>query len=649
MLVSNTSIPYRHRRSIIAPIFPMSLLIASQLSLGCQQGQIVGLKYSYQGSCGQDTAQLLVTVRSGDRVSPAISLKPIAADGQSVALRLPANVPSPASVLVEAKNSQECTIGRGQIDNIDFTKKRDASNPADDIPVELVCLSTPECASPDGGAPALDPAVRPSYLWGMRCASDGDDIATGAAFDGAGNVYISGSFSTPAGGIKCQFDNAANQNLFETSLPNGGSFVAKLAADGKIGWVRSLGTLAGSTFDVYETRITASDSGAVYVSGYAENLASIDNGMSGRESLAAQRFIAKYDTSGQLGWVYRASLSSGSPQILRTTSLKAVTIAGKTHVLLGGICQNALFGAGGSCVNRSQFVLRIEDLGQSEKVSPVSLFELTPTSAGDPNLGVFDIGSDKEGRIMWTGGNTTTVNNTGIAGISNATTYLVRSTVSLVWDGGVIIDNKQAINLTLVDNDKPWMQDIIRYGVHSYIDKDGNTYVGSLLAGPPNSMAWLNKYSATGSSAVWTSNVSPAIDNFAFLGITGDNQQNPTWAAHIRMYNLNESVNFSDAYSSVIGPTTTSDRDIIIGKYDKDFTKSANGTSFYWQTPIRIALGSTSPVGFDVHPGSNRIAIFSRTKQAAIKLDSVLLDKLNGPVASKMMKYDLILLMLGPK
>jgi hypothetical protein len=139
----------------------------------------------------------------------------------------------------------------------------------------------------------LDPSG--NFVWGLQVGGTSADAGNGLILDGAGNIYITGSFSGTA-----DFDPAvATSNLVSAGMND--IFVLKLSASGLLVWAKQLG---GTSND--EGRSIATDAtGNVFTTGYFSNTADFDPG-AGTSNLTStgsfEIFVSKLDNAGNFSW-----------------------------------------------------------------------------------------------------------------------------------------------------------------------------------------------------------------------------------------------------------------------------------------------------------------------------------------------------------
>jgi hypothetical protein len=176
------------------------------------------------------------------------------------------------------------------------------------------------------GLPPLD-----AYSAGGTRSDVGEDVAV----DGAGSVYVTGSFEGTAsfGGLTLTAaDTDPNADWQDV-------FVVKYDVEGAALWARRAGT---GVFNDFAEGIAVSPFGDVYVAGYFTGVATWDGGDNPDVTLTTRNdfdaFLARYDTDGNLAWVAQAG---GNGQ--DTGRGVAVTNSGDVY-FAGGFYETATFG-----------------------------------------------------------------------------------------------------------------------------------------------------------------------------------------------------------------------------------------------------------------------------------------------------------------
>lgn len=174
------------------------------------------------------------------------------------------------------------------------------------------------------GACSVGPATPPNFLWARSAGSDLTENPGGVALDPAGNIYISGYFSSTI--------SFGSTNL--TSRGEADVFAAKYSPQGNFLWAKQIG---GVTTDrVSSTAVDGANN--IYVTGYFTNTVIID-GTNLVSSGADDIYLVKYDSSGAL---IRAMRAGGNAH---DNSLGLEVDSGN-HVYIGGYFRNtATFGS----------------------------------------------------------------------------------------------------------------------------------------------------------------------------------------------------------------------------------------------------------------------------------------------------------------
>jgi Beta-propeller repeat len=141
-------------------------------------------------------------------------------------------------------------------------------------------------------------------LWAKPAGSSGYEFGEAIAADGAGNAYVTGGFSGTA-----TFSPGGAGETALTSLGGNDIFVAKLAGDGRLLWVRPAGGVDYSS----GRGIALDGAGNSYVTGFFTGTATFGFGEANETSLTcatgvqeADIFVAKYAGNGSLLWARQA-------------------------------------------------------------------------------------------------------------------------------------------------------------------------------------------------------------------------------------------------------------------------------------------------------------------------------------------------------
>ena len=131
------------------------------------------------------------------------------------------------------------------------------------------------------------------WAWKAGSYSGGtQDTATGVAADGAGNVFVTGTFHSP---------QAAFGGGTLTNRGNADIFLAKLNPAGALLWARQAGGAGEDT----ASGIAASADGTVYVAGATGGAGSFSptNSVASLAGAFTDGFVAKYASDGSVTWV----------------------------------------------------------------------------------------------------------------------------------------------------------------------------------------------------------------------------------------------------------------------------------------------------------------------------------------------------------
>lgn len=134
--------------------------------------------------------------------------------------------------------------------------------------------------------------------WLLRAGGPGEDHGIDLAFDGAGNIYVTGVFTS----------NATFQGIIGTSRSVIGTpntiFLAKYSAAGELAWVQT-GTAAFGTNQGYGVAVDPA-TGSVYITGVSQGDTTFSSSNGSYHSVAGpftwHMVLAKFDTSGDFQW-----------------------------------------------------------------------------------------------------------------------------------------------------------------------------------------------------------------------------------------------------------------------------------------------------------------------------------------------------------
>jgi hypothetical protein len=155
-------------------------------------------------------------------------------------------------------------------------------------------------------------------VWGRSGAGGGFESGAGVAADTAGNIFVTGNFSSI-------FTVFANDTLFNARISGGPTdiFIVKYDALGTVLWAQR----AGSRFIDVASGIVTDASGNAYLTGYFNDTTIAFGSTDLPNSGIADIFVAKYNPSGNAIEAYRAG-GTGSDKSLSLS----IDNAGKIYV-----------------------------------------------------------------------------------------------------------------------------------------------------------------------------------------------------------------------------------------------------------------------------------------------------------------------------
>jgi hypothetical protein len=133
-------------------------------------------------------------------------------------------------------------------------------------------------------------------LWNVQAGGATGDEAKAVALDAAGNVIVTGVFSSP----EMRFDQ-----ITITNKGQGDIFLAKYSAAGQLLWATS----AGGTGDDFGSALATDDQGNIYVTGGFHETAEF--GTNQASTVSGAVFLAKYDARGSNQWVVVGQSDAG--------------------------------------------------------------------------------------------------------------------------------------------------------------------------------------------------------------------------------------------------------------------------------------------------------------------------------------------------
>jgi len=135
--------------------------------------------------------------------------------------------------------------------------------------------------------------------WTKRIVGTGFDAGNSIAVDGAGNVYVTGVFSSTADADGTLLTGSTGSNVF----------IAKYRPDGTLDWAKSI----TGTGDRQSTKIIVDNAGALFVTGSFRGTIDFGNGIQKTSFLTSQSdmFVAKFSTDGTAEWA-QSAFSTGN-------------------------------------------------------------------------------------------------------------------------------------------------------------------------------------------------------------------------------------------------------------------------------------------------------------------------------------------------
>jgi hypothetical protein len=189
-----------------------------------------------------------------------------------------------------------------------------------------------------------------NFLWARQTVGSVADYAKSVAVDGVGNVYVAGKFYGTANFGATTLTNSTNGGVF-----NNDGFVAKLDAAGNFLWAKQTGSTNG------DVRSVAVDgSGNSYLTGLFQGTVSFGGTTLTNTIPDHNAFIAKMDTAGNFLWARQ--VAGG------TNKAEAVALDGIGGVyLIGEFSGTATFGATtlANSGGRSTFIAKLDTSGNA--------------------------------------------------------------------------------------------------------------------------------------------------------------------------------------------------------------------------------------------------------------------------------------------
>lgn len=256
-----------------------------------------------------------------------------------------------------------------------------------------------------------------NVVWAKSAGGVEFDYATGIVTDAKGNIYVSGSFSSPF---------ITSLSVTNNSVNNFDAIIIKLDSAGNLKWAKNP---IGVSLD-WANSIAADSSGNCYVTGYFNSSTiNFDNYTLTNAAVTQveEFFIAKYDSSGQVSWAHSisgtdkeagASLATdpgGNSYV--TGYFKSPSLVVGTDTLLNhgnedlfiakyDAAGNVIWArsAGGVSDDRA-ISISIDSMGNSYVTgnfhSPKLIFEADTLTNSNNSYDVFVVKYDAMGNVMW--------------------------------------------------------------------------------------------------------------------------------------------------------------------------------------------------------------------------------------------------------
>ncbi|MFN8288145.1 MAG: T9SS type A sorting domain-containing protein [Chitinophagales bacterium] len=407
-----------------------------------------------------------------------------------------------------------------------------------------------------------------SYQWAGPIHGVGSDEVLASTTDAAGNVYIAGRFD----GANVDFDFGSSTTALSATTGQLG-FLAKYNSSGQVLWAFSLNSTATSVIN----SLVVDASGNIYIAGNYTGTADFDlsNTTSAHTAVGGTDFfIAKYNTTANLQWVYSPGSSSFE-------DARAMCLDYNGNLIIAGTFLSQVdFDAGGGTANLSPagnldaYVLKITTAGVFSAVKGlggIGLDEVWAITAGPAAndkiylCGAFGGAIDFD----WGAG---TVSKTPTAG-SDAYLLAVDKNLQYSWVntfGGTSDDQGLALTYT------PGNQILMAGYFQGTIDFDPSNAVNSRTSGNNGAYAssFVAAYSSTG-NYVWTNVLTQYATNYNRIKSVAVNPSGS--GVYVS--------GFSDDFDANPGPDTTL---VITNSNEQGFIVKYNSTdgSLAWVSAI---------------------------------------------------------------
>jgi hypothetical protein len=160
-----------------------------------------------------------------------------------------------------------------------------------------------------------------SVIWAKNAGGTGDDGASSVAADGSGNIYVTGSFTSPTitfGSITLTNAGSSTNDLF----------LAKYDASGNIIWAKS----AGGAGDDGASSVAMDNSGNIYVAGGFTSPTITFGSTTLTIVGTGDIFLVKYDANGNVLWAKNAGGIINNSNYNNAATSVAIDASGNSYV-----------------------------------------------------------------------------------------------------------------------------------------------------------------------------------------------------------------------------------------------------------------------------------------------------------------------------
>ncbi len=394
-------------------------------------------------------------------------------------------------------------------------------------------------------------AQTPDFGWAKNPGGTGRDEGWAMAADGAGNIYVAGTF-----GLSADF-NPGGTGVPLNAVNVQDIFLAKYAPNGNCIWAKSMG---GTGAD-YGLGVAVDGTGNVYVTGYFSNADADFNPGTGTANLihsgGVDAFIAKYDPNGNYLWA-KSMGGSGADHG------KAVAADDAGNVYVTGYFNGAAdFNRGGSGGSRTAtgvdaFLVKFDATGTFLWVNTIegsSTEEGRGVAVDGTGNNVYVTGTSNSAAVNFNPGGT-------VNGAGNYDVFLAKYNAGGTYQwakamGGTNADNGQGVAVDGTGN--VYVTGIVRTTIVTTADfNPGGT--GGTITTEGNNDVFLAKYDPSGIFQ-WVKNMGgSSVDNGYGISLDG------TGNAYVTGY-YNGTANFNLGGSDGL-LTAVTGADVFVAKYD---------------------------------------------------------------------------------